>query len=97
MDESVSVVEYAKKVMEFFVHESCGKCTPCRVGAVRALELLERFSRGGAKEGDVGRLDTMMSQIMGLSACGLGQAAGVAVRSAIKYRPAEFEEKIARA
>jgi len=91
MDDSVSVVEYSKKVMEFFVHESCGKCTPCRVGTVRILELLDDFTKGAAKEGDVEKLDMMLARVMALSACGLGQTAGVAVRSAIRYRRAEFE------
>ena len=94
LDDSVSVVEYSKKVMEFFVHESCGKCTPCRIGAVRVLELLDNFVKGSAKEGDIENLDKMLVHIMGLSACGLGQAAGVAVRSAIKFRRAEFEDMV---
>jgi len=91
MDESVSLVEYSKKVMEFFVHESCGKCTPCRVGTTRILELLEDFLKGSAKEGDIEKLDEMLTHVTRLSACGLGQSAGVAVRSALKHRRAEFE------
>jgi len=94
MDDSVSVVDYSKKVMEFFVHESCGKCTPCRIGTTRVLELLEDFAQGAAKEGDVERLDAMLAQVMALSACGLGQTAGVAVRSAIKHSRKEFEDRI---
>ena len=96
MDESVSIVEYSKKVIEFFIHESCGKCTPCRIGNIRVLELLEQFVEGKAKEGDIEALEKMLTNVMGLSACGLGQAAGVAVMSAIKNRRAEFEERISR-
>jgi len=97
MDDSVSVVEYSKKVMEFFVHEACGKCPPCRIGNVRIVELLENFVKGAAKEGDIERLDSMLTHVIGLSACGLGKASGVAVQSAIKYRRAEFEAGIKRA
>ncbi|MCL2492438.1 MAG: NADH-quinone oxidoreductase subunit F [Clostridiales bacterium] len=94
MDESVSVVEYSKKVMEFFVYESCGKCTPCRIGTTRILELLEDFVSGAAEKGDIEKLDAMLTQVMALSACGLGQTAGVAVRSALTHRRAEFEARI---
>jgi len=94
MDDSVSLVEYSKKVMEFFVHESCGKCTPCRIGTTRLLELLDRFVEGDAHEGDIELLDDMLTQVMELSACGLGQAAGVAVRSALAHRKVEFEEQV---
>ena len=90
MDESVDLVEYSKKVMEFFVHESCGKCTPCRIGTTRILELLEKFENGTAKDGDLERLEEMLTHVIELSACGLGQASGVAVRSAIKNRREEF-------
>ncbi|MCL1880146.1 MAG: NADH-quinone oxidoreductase subunit F [Actinomycetia bacterium] len=90
LDDSVSLVEYSKKVLEFFVHESCGKCTPCRIGTTRALELLDDFASDKAKAEDIDNLDTMLANINGLSACGLGQAAGVAVRTAIKHRKEEF-------
>jgi len=96
MDDSVSLVEYSQKVMEFFVHESCGKCTPCRIGTFRLLELLNTFVDGHAKDGDIELLDTMLSQVMDLSACGLGQAAGVAVRCALEHGREEFEGKVGR-
>jgi len=94
MDDSVSLVEYAQKVMAFFVHESCGKCTPCRVGTMRLLELLDKFVAGSAKPGDIEVLEKMLGQVMELSACGLGQTAGVAVRSALQYGRQEFEERV---
>ena len=95
LDESVSLVEYARKVMEFFVHESCGKCTPCRIGTTRLLELLERFDAGGARDGDIEKLERMLTQVMELSACGLGQASGVAIRSALRRSRVEFEAAVA--
>ena len=91
MDDSVSVVEYCREVMRFFVHESCGKCTPCRLGTQRALEVLEDFAAKRAKPGDIEKLDTMLTSIKNLSQCGLGQAANVAIHSALKGARNEFE------
>lgn len=94
MDESVSIVEYLKSVMEFFAHESCGKCTPCRIGTTRAAELLKDFTTGRAKKGDLERLEKMLQHITFLSACGLGQSAAVAFQSALKHGREEFESLI---
>ncbi len=91
MDESVCLVDYCKQVVEFFVEESCGKCTPCRIGTTRLLELLTDFTEGRAVEGDVEKLEYLANKIHSLSSCGLGQAADKALMSAIKYRRAEFE------
>lgn len=96
MDESVSVVEYCREVMRFFVHESCGKCTPCRLGTTRALELLERFAACEAQEGDIERLEQILINIRNLSQCGLGQSADTAVMSAIKGARHEFEACISK-
>lgn len=90
MDENVCLVDYCRKVMEFFVHESCGKCTPCRLGTTRALEILTDLCEGRGKAGDVEKLERTITQISALSACGLGQAANKAIRSCLKYRREEF-------
>lgn len=94
MDESVSLVEYIQKVFEFFVHESCGKCTPCRLGTARILELLTDFVEGRAGEGDVERLEAMAEQVSALSACGLGQSVNIALRSCLRHRRENFEALI---
>jgi len=91
MDESVSIVDYVRRVAEFFVHESCGKCTPCRVGTTRLLECLDLFVSRKATLADLERLEKLLLHITRLSACGLGQSAGVAVTSALKYRRTAFE------
>jgi NADH-quinone oxidoreductase subunit F len=91
MNETVCLVDYCRKVMEFFVHESCGKCTPCRIGTQRALELLTAMCNGQGKPGDVERLENMVHQISKLSACGLGQAVNKALDSCLKHRREEFE------
>jgi NADH-quinone oxidoreductase subunit F len=94
MDESTDIIEYLKSVMEFFVHESCGKCTPCRIGTTRILELLNTFSKSSAKNGDIEQLEKMLEHVTYLSACGLGQSVGVAVNSVLKHERGEFEKKI---
>lgn len=94
MDESVSIVEYMQSVFEFFVHESCGKCTPCRLGTTRILELLTAFLEGRAKEGDVERLETMSNQVSALSACGLGQSVNKALNCCLRHRREQFEALI---
>lgn len=96
MDDSVSIVEYLQSVMEFFVHESCGKCTPCRLGTTRVAELLNDFNTHRAVEGDIEKLESMLEHITYLSACGLGQSVGVSVKSALKEGRSEFESLIKR-
>jgi len=94
MDNSVSIVEYLESVIAFFVHESCGKCTPCRLGTTRLHELIGRFCKGCAGQEDLSRLENMLTHITNLSACGLGQSVSVSVRSAIRHRRCEFEALI---
>lgn len=96
MDTSVNAVDYIASVMEFFVHESCGKCTPCRLGTTRLLELLRQLQLRNGKPGDMERLENMLEQITSLSACGLGQSVSVSVRSALAGCRDEFEACISR-
>ncbi|SHI88760.1 complex I 51 kDa subunit family protein [Parasporobacterium paucivorans] len=90
MDETVCLVDYVKHVMSFFAYESCGKCTPCRIGTTRILELLTKFTTGKAVPGDLDRLEDLSIHVARLSLCGLGQAASTAMDSALKYRRDEF-------
>ncbi|CUX51433.1 complex I 51 kDa subunit family protein [Clostridium sp. C105KSO13] len=94
MDASVNIVDYMTSVMEFFVEESCGKCTPCRLGTTRLLELLRKLQRHGGKQGDIEKLEKMLELITNLSACGLGQSVSISVRSALTGYRNEFEECI---
>lgn len=91
MDTSVNAVDYITSVMEFFVEESCGKCTPCRLGTTRLLELFQTFQRHNGQPGDIERLEKMLEHITNLSACGLGQSVSVSVRSALAGYRDEFE------
>ena len=92
MDDSVNVVAYLESVMGFFIHESCGKCTPCRLGTTRLYELIQRFRKGKAKADDLPRLEDMLTHITNLSACGLGQSVSVSVRSGLAHRRDAFEK-----
>ncbi len=89
-DGDVCIVDYCRKVMEFFVHESCGKCTPCRIGTMRVLELLTDLCEGRGRPGDTDRLERAITQISALSACGLGQSANKAIRSCLAHRREDF-------
>lgn len=93
MDESVDIVDYIENVMSFFVHESCGKCTPCRLGTTRMLEVLGRINKGRAKADDLERFEQGLDHITNLSLCGLGQSVSVSMRCALKYRPEAFKLK----
>jgi formate dehydrogenase len=75
----------ARNVMKFFADESCGQCTPCRVGTVKALDLM------GAKKWDAPLLQELSQAMMDASICGLGQAAPNPVLTVLKYFPKEVE------
>lgn len=95
MDDSVNIVAYLESVMGFFIHESCGKCTPCRLGTTRLYELIGKIVNKSANTEDLHKLENMLTHITNLSACGLGQSVSVSVRSALKYRRNEFEALMA--
>jgi len=94
LDDQVDVVEYVQEVVRFFVDESCGKCTPCRLGTTRLYEQLGRIAKGITGPDDIERLEMLITHITELSACGLGQASGVAVTSALKQRKDAFASQM---
>lgn len=69
------MVDIAKFFLEFTVDESCGKCTPCRVGTRRMLEILERITDGRGEDGDIEKLEELANTIKATALCGLGQTA----------------------
>ncbi|GMA97918.1 NADH-ubiquinone oxidoreductase-F iron-sulfur binding region domain-containing protein [Pelosinus sp. IPA-1] len=91
MDESVCVVDYLKKVTEFFIHESCGKCTPCREGNWQLFKILCKFQEGLAVEEDFAVMKRLADAMTNASFCGLGQSAAVALTSCLKYFKDEFK------
>lgn len=94
MDESTCMVDVAKFFLDFTCKESCGKCTFCRIGTVRMLEILERITNGEGREGDIGKLEELAYQIKDNSLCGLGQTAPNPVLTTIKYFRDEYEAHI---
>lgn len=94
MDEDKCMVNVAKFFLEFTVEESCGKCTPCRVGLKEMYEILERITSGEGKEGDIELLEELGHQIKQLSLCGLGQSAPNPVLSTIRYFRDEYQAHI---
>ena len=94
MDEDNCMVDIARFFLDFTVDESCGKCTPCRVGTRRMLEILERITQGKGEEGDIEKLETLAENIKSSALCGLGQTAPNPVLSTIKYFRDEYEAHI---
>ncbi len=94
MDEGTCMVDIARFFMEFTQDESCGKCTPCRVGTRRILEILERICAGQGRNGDIEILEMLCQQIKTTSLCGLGQGAPNPVESTLKHFRSEYEAHI---
>ena len=93
-DEHTCVVDLAVTLMKFFSFESCGKCTPCRIGTERALRILTSISQGQAQLGDLDTLMHLADELEIASNCGLGQTAAVPIRDTLKYFRAEVEAHI---
>ena len=94
MDDSKCMVNLARFYLEFTVSESCGKCTPCRIGTKRLLELLTKICNGQGKEGDIELLEELSNNVVAASVCGLGQTAPNPVLATLKYFREEYEEHI---
>lgn len=92
MDDTKCMVCLAKFYLEFTVSESCGKCTPCRIGTKRMLELLTKLCDGEGSELDIYKLEKLAINIQKASICGLGQSAPNPVISTLKYFREEFRE-----
>ena len=94
MDEDTCMVDIAKFFLEFTVDESCGKCTPCRVGTKRLLELLNKITEGKGTMEDLARIEELADFIKSNSLCGLGQTAPNPVLSTLRYFREEYIEHI---
>jgi NADH-quinone oxidoreductase subunit F len=94
MDETTCMVDIARFFLDFTCKESCGKCTFCRVGTKRMLEILTRITVGEGQEGDIEKLEELAYQIKDNSLCGLGQTAPNPVLTTIKYFRHEYEAHI---
>ena len=89
-DQTVSAAEMLLWVLNFFVNESCGKCTPCRVGTIEARDILARIVAGDRRQGDIDRLMKLAKTMGTMSMCGLGLSAAWPIESAIKYFRDDF-------
>ncbi len=94
MDETTCMVDVAKFFLDFTCKESCGKCTFCRLGTKRMLEILDRITNGHGLEGDLEKLEELAYQIKDNSLCGLGQTAPNPVLTTIRYFRDEYEAHI---
>jgi NADH-quinone oxidoreductase subunit F len=97
VDDSVPIVEVAKKVAKFYAHESCGKCSPCREGTNWTVKMLERIDTGEATPMDLDIIASVQDQIIGHCLCVLGDSMAMPIGSMVQKFRAEFEEHIERA
>ena len=94
MDEDNCMVDIAKFFLEFTVDESCGKCTPCRIGTKRLLEMLEKITRGEGSLELLEEMEALCHHIKANSLCALGQTAPNPVLSTLKYFREEYEAHV---
>jgi len=94
MDDTTCMVDVARFFLKFTQSESCGKCTPCREGTKRMLEILDRLCSGEGREGDLELLEELGEHIISTSLCQLGGSAPNPVLSTLKYFRAEYEAHI---
>lgn len=94
MDDTKCMVNLAKFYLGFTVDESCGKCTPCRIGTKRMYEILEKITEGEGEEEDLKKLSDLCENIRNASVCGLGQTAPNPVISTMKYFIEEYKEHV---
>jgi NADH-quinone oxidoreductase subunit F/NAD(P)H dehydrogenase (quinone)/NADP-reducing hydrogenase subunit HndC len=94
MDENTCMVDMARFFMDFIQEESCGKCTPCREGTRRQLQILEKICEGRGEPSDIDTLEALSDTIRETALCGLGQTGPNPVLSALRYFRDEFEAHI---
>ena len=94
MDDTKCMVNLARFYQDFIVSESCGKCTPCRIGTKRLLEILTKICDGNGTEEDIDKLEELSNMVITASLCGLGQTAPNPVLSTLKYFREEYEEHV---
>jgi formate dehydrogenase iron-sulfur subunit len=86
----MDMARMARYAMEFCAHESCGKCTPCRIGSTRGVEVLDRILRGESREANLAQLESLCDTMQHGSLCGLGGMTPFPVMSAVKHFPNDF-------
>lgn len=94
LDETASIPVVARRITEFFSHESCGKCAPCREGLTWAAKILRRIEAGDGLPGDQDQLEVLCGGIFGMTLCALGDGAAWALRATLKHFPHEYDALI---
>jgi len=92
-DDTVDMLEMARYAMEFCAHESCGKCTPCRIGSVRGAEALAAVGRGEDRDRQLALVEELCDTMLNASLCGLGGMTPFPVQSAMKHFPEDFRAR----
>ena len=92
-DDTADLAHMARYAMEFCAHESCGKCTPCRIGSTRGVELIDRIIEGNNRQADMAQLADLCETMQHGSLCGLGGMTHFPVMSAVKHFPDDFARK----
>jgi ferredoxin len=96
IDEGTCIVDLARFFLTFTQRESCGKCTPCRIGTRQMLGILEKITRGEADLSDLSKLERLANAVRNGSLCGLGSTAPNPVLTTLRFFKSEFEEHILR-
>jgi NADH-quinone oxidoreductase subunit F len=94
MDDTDCMVDIARFFLDFTQKESCGRCTFCRIGTKRMLEILERLCRGEGKEKDLADLESLAHQVKNTSLCGLGRTAPNPILSTLRFFRDEYEAHV---
>ncbi len=94
LDEDTSILDVLKIITKFYAHESCGQCTPCRIGNSWIKKIVTRISQGGGKEGDIDNIARLASNMLGKTLCPLGDAAAMPILSIVKKFRDEIETSI---
>jgi NADH-quinone oxidoreductase subunit F len=94
MDDTRCMVKSLQRLSAFYMHESCGQCTPCREGTGWLWRIVDRLENGQGKAADMDLLDSVAENIMGRTICALGDAAAMPVRGMLKHFRPEFEHHI---
>ena len=92
-DDSVDMTEQAKFAMEFCSKESCGKCTPCRIGSIRGIEIIDRLQKNKSSKEDANLLNELCQTMEATSLCAMGGMTPNPIRSIINHFPNELVEK----
>jgi len=93
-DQTISPVAFLRELLHFFAVESCGKCTPCRIGTNESLQILDRLVGDAGQNGDLEKLKELAEGLQVASFCGLGQSVAIPVKSALSHFMNDFQSSV---